>query len=234
MKEGLVRLCAQLRSVVDEETISPSEAAAQFDDLVVRHTEYASVVAELSDQLQGFGEVDRLAKLSREANQIRQDRCIGIWFGQGLSGKNRIESRVVLYLDSPNSSVWLCSSLPWQLAAIKGCSCELSAAEMEHVSVALWRHAQQEIFAQEYSCLKRKRSVPSSSRLAPVYPWLDEDGLIRGNTQLAACEFIRWETKNPIVLQRKHDVTRLVSMNAHADCGLGGVGQALVGLCQEF
>ena len=73
LKEGLVRLCAQLRSVVDEETISPSEAAAQFDDLVVRHKEYASVVAELSDLLQGFGEVDRLAKLSREANQIQKD-----------------------------------------------------------------------------------------------------------------------------------------------------------------
>ena len=61
LKEGLVRLCAQLRSVVDEETVSPSEAVAQFDDLVVRHKEYASVVAELSDQLQGFGEVDGLA-----------------------------------------------------------------------------------------------------------------------------------------------------------------------------
>ena len=73
LKEGLVRLCAQLRSVVDEETISPSEAAAQFDDLVVRHKEYASLVAELSDQLQGFGEVDRLAKLSREANQMQKD-----------------------------------------------------------------------------------------------------------------------------------------------------------------
>ena len=33
---------------------------------------------------------------------------------------------------------------------------ELSAAELEHVSVAPWRHAQQEIFAQEYEGKKER------------------------------------------------------------------------------
>ncbi|XP_062710230.1 uncharacterized protein LOC109425711 [Aedes albopictus] len=86
----------------------------------------------------------------------------------------------------------------------------------------LWRQVQTETYPDEYAVLKRNLSeidcpvsIPKSSPLYRLSPFIDETGVIRMNSRLSAAPAISVDAKYPIPLQKKHHVTYLVVDDYH-------------------
>ena len=86
----------------------------------------------------------------------------------------------------------------------------LSDAEEQIIRVA-----QRESFSEEYLALQKVRKLSTSSKLFGLCPKLDEDGVIRLNSRLQYAEFLPYDVRHPIVLPRKHWVTKLIVKYYH-------------------
>ncbi|XP_062706872.1 uncharacterized protein LOC134283936 [Aedes albopictus] len=96
-------------------------------------------------------------------------------------------------------------------------TCELVRAERY-----LYRFAQCCAYADEIAVLTNKRvsngnemSVPKSSPIYQLCPFLDEHDVLRMRGRTAACPFVDQHAVNPIILPRNHQVTRLVVGHYH-------------------
>ncbi|XP_062556722.1 uncharacterized protein LOC134221543 [Armigeres subalbatus] len=93
---------------------------------------------------------------------------------------------------------------------------ELSAAE-----ALLLRIAQQEGYPEEHRILQvhqaetPTKAVSKSSTLYTLSPWLDERGIMRMKTRIAACQYASEDAKNPIILPRRHHITTLIIHHYH-------------------
>ncbi|XP_065085825.1 uncharacterized protein LOC135707839 [Ochlerotatus camptorhynchus] len=95
---------------------------------------------------------------------------------------------------------------------------ELSAAE-----AYLIRIAQQDGYPEELSTLRNMPQIvgdlspplPKSSSLYKLTPWLDERGILRMRTRIAACQYATEDAKKPIILPRKHHITTLIISHYH-------------------
>ncbi|XP_055622946.1 uncharacterized protein LOC129766440 [Toxorhynchites rutilus septentrionalis] len=87
---------------------------------------------------------------------------------------------------------------------------EKRAAE-EHVV----RQAQQDVFLDEITALRKQQLISRSSSLVKFSPWLDDRGVLRMRGRISNCVFITEEAKNPIILPRDHYVTTLIIMHYH-------------------
>ena len=72
---------------------------------------------------------------------------------------------------------------------------ELTAVGMRYI-----RQAQQDVFAEEIRALKAGREIPGGSKLLPLRPVLDEEGVLRCDGRLRYAECLPWETRYPIIL----------------------------------
>ncbi|XP_078360400.1 uncharacterized protein LOC144644752 [Oculina patagonica] len=106
---------------------------------------------------------------------------------------------------------------------------EVSAAEMRYI-----RQAQQEVFAQEIRALKAGREIPGGSKLLPLRPVLDEEGVLRCDGRLRYAEYLPWETRYPIILPRSHCVTKLIVKHAHEQDHHAGTNQVLAQLSVQY
>jgi len=80
---------------------------------------------------------------------------------------------------------------------------ELLHAERYWITVV-----QQSTFLEEVSCLKKRRQLPSSSRLLSLHPVLDAHGLIRvGRSEHSSLSYSR---RHPVILPGSHAVTKLI------------------------
>ncbi|XP_055633383.1 uncharacterized protein LOC129773763 [Toxorhynchites rutilus septentrionalis] len=94
---------------------------------------------------------------------------------------------------------------------------ELSAAE-----AYLIRLAQQERYPEEFSILNTKTNEeniavtpPRCSSLYKLTPRLDERGIMRMRTRIAACQYATEDAKKPIILPRTHHITTLIITHYH-------------------
>lgn len=77
----------------------------------------------------------------------------------------------------------------------------------------LFRLAQQEGYADEVAILTKNRRdasgrvLPKSSRLYKLSPWLDDRGVMRMRSRIAACQYASEEAKNPVILPNDHPVS---------------------------
>ena len=76
--------------------------------------------------------------------------------------------------------------------------------EIVTLEMCLIRLAQQEEFQEEIPALKSGRKVPGKSKLLPLKPILDEEGIIRCDWRLRYADCLPWETRHPIILPRNH------------------------------
>lgn len=58
-------------------------------------------------------------------------------------------------------------------------------------------------------------SLPKTSALHKLTPWLDADGLLRMRGRISSCEYARDDAKNPIIMPRHHHTTRLIIIDYH-------------------
>ncbi|XP_062556893.1 uncharacterized protein LOC134221721 [Armigeres subalbatus] len=84
------------------------------------------------------------------------------------------------------------------------------------------RLCQQESYPDEMTTLQNptKRpeatmTVPKSSPLYQLTPWLDDNEIMRMRTRIAACHYATDDAKNPVILPQKHHITRLIVAHYH-------------------
>lgn len=89
-------------------------------------------------------------------------------------------------------------------------SSELTVQEIEQTEYKIIQTAQAECFSVEYKCLEKEKNVTSCSKLAPLNPKMDSEGVMRSDTKLKYVDFISYGARFPIVLPHKHWVTKLI------------------------
>ncbi|XP_070547932.1 uncharacterized protein [Ptychodera flava] len=94
---------------------------------------------------------------------------------------------------------------------------ELLPEELENAEIRIIRKMQMQAFSQEYSSLANGKKLPKSSKLLVLQPRLDSDGLIRCDGRLKYADCLPYHTRFPIILPRKHWVTRLIVKFYHEE-----------------
>ena len=95
---------------------------------------------------------------------------------------------------------------------------ELTAAELRTVEEEIIRDAQTEAYGQEITALKRGQPLSKRSSILNLTPiWKDE--LLRSNTRLWYSEELSEEVKYPIILPKRHPVTKLIVKHHHESEG---------------
>ena len=82
--------------------------------------------------------------------------------------------------------------------------------------------------------VKAGRGLPSTSKLQPLKPVLDEEGVLRCDGRLRYAEYLPWETCYPIILPRNHWVTTLIIKQAHEQTQHAGTNQVLAQLSVQY
>ena len=85
----------------------------------------------------------------------------------------------------------------------------LKPGEIVTSEMHLIRLAQQEEFQEEIRARKSGRELPGKSKLLPLKPVLDEEGILRCDGRLRYADCLPWETRHPIILPRSHWITKL-------------------------
>ena len=86
---------------------------------------------------------------------------------------------------------------------------------LRQAEIVLIKLSQEESFHEEIACLKKKCPLERSSRLKKIDVRLDEDGLLRLNSRTTKVRNIENREKEPVVLDGRHDVTRLIIDSYH-------------------
>ncbi|KRX37635.1 hypothetical protein T05_12222 [Trichinella murrelli] len=93
----------------------------------------------------------------------------------------------------------------------------LNCEDFDREEKKIIKEAQMEDFGAEISACNKssgRSHIPRSGALQRKQIFLDEDRILRFVTKLTNAEFLSEEMKNPIVMPRKHPVTRLVIRSA--------------------
>ena len=94
---------------------------------------------------------------------------------------------------------------------------ELKPSEIENTEVQVIKSAQREAFPKEYLALQLRKELPKNSKLLAFRPRLDEEGQMRCDSQLKYAEFLSHDARFPIILPRKHQVTKLIVKYFHEE-----------------
>ncbi|KRX44248.1 hypothetical protein T09_4781, partial [Trichinella sp. T9] len=113
----------------------------------------------------------------------------------------------------------------------------LNCEDFDREEKKIIKEAQMEDFGAEISACNKasgRSHIPRSGALQRKQVFLDQDGILRVATRLTNAEFLSEEMKNPIVMPRKHPVTRLVIRSTHNDVGHLGVNSTRAELGRRF
>ncbi|XP_055640913.1 uncharacterized protein LOC129778195 [Toxorhynchites rutilus septentrionalis] len=106
------------------------------------------------------------------------------------------------------------SKLPLSVGPLT--SLELRRAEEQNL-----RQAQSDKYMDELLLLTKAKStrtiasVPKSSSLYKLSPFVDNSDMLRMKGRANACEFLSYETKNPVILPTDHPITNLIVASYH-------------------
>ena len=112
---------------------------------------------------------------------------------------------------------------------------ELAPEEIANAEIQIIKQAQKEAFHEEYFAFAHGKECPSKSKLLGLYPKLDGDGLMRCDGRLKYADFLPYEVRYPVILPRKHWVTKLIVKHYHEeDHHASGTNQTLAKLSARF
>ncbi|XP_028408639.1 uncharacterized protein LOC114531185 [Dendronephthya gigantea] len=112
---------------------------------------------------------------------------------------------------------------------------ELTSDEIRDVENAIIAKSQRESFPLELQALQCEKELPKNSKLLGLCPCLHKNGLIRSNGRLQYAEFLPFDVRFPIILPRKHYVTKLLVKYYHEQgCHIGGTNQTLADISSPF
>ena len=112
---------------------------------------------------------------------------------------------------------------------------ELSHEEIKDAEGEIVSLAQCEAFIDEYAALTLGKLISQESQLIKLNPCIDEDGVIRCDGRLKFAEFLPYDTRCPIILPRRHWVTKLIVKNYHERVNhAAGINFILCQLSERF
>ena len=117
-----------------------------------------------------------------------------------------------------------------QLTRLSG---PLSAEELRSAESVIIRQSQRIAFAQEITALEAGEPVPRYSRLQPLSPQLDKEGLLRVGGRLRNAPLPE-ETRHPVILPRDSRVTTLIVVSVHEKLMHSGPDHVLNDLRQAY
>ncbi|CAG7829967.1 unnamed protein product, partial [Allacma fusca] len=91
---------------------------------------------------------------------------------------------------------------------------ELLPEELEKAEHLWIKTVQQQYFQEEIQCLKMKKEIPKLSKLNPLTPVLDDNGILRVMSRIQRAE-LEINVKMPIILETQRSLTRLLILWHH-------------------
>ncbi|XP_055633458.1 uncharacterized protein LOC129773829 [Toxorhynchites rutilus septentrionalis] len=99
----------------------------------------------------------------------------------------------------------------------------ITQQEFEAAEVEIVKQVQREAYADEVSTLKanqmlpadKRQSIERSSKIYQLMPMMDERGLMRQNSRIAAAKHLHYSVRFPLILPRDHRYTELLVAKYH-------------------
>lgn len=96
----------------------------------------------------------------------------------------------------------------------------LSCEELERSTNTLYKLAQQESYAEDLKTLAKNKheinaTVNKTSSIYNFSPYLDQNEVLRVKGRLDAADYLSFGTKRPVILDRKHHITKLIVIKYH-------------------
>ena len=92
---------------------------------------------------------------------------------------------------------------------------ELMTDELKKAEIQLIKHTQYFEFLAEWKALALGQPLPTKSKLFALKPKLDNDGIMRSDGRLKNAKFLSFDVRHPVILPRRHWVTKLIVKEAH-------------------
>ncbi|XP_063635689.1 uncharacterized protein LOC134806062 [Cydia splendana] len=105
---------------------------------------------------------------------------------------------------------------------------------MKQAESLIIRQAQQDTFGKELAALKTFKNIEKSSKLIKLSPFLDEYGVLRAGGRIGAATEIPAETKQPVILDGRHQVSRLIARHYHIQAAHGNQETVVNELKQKY
>ena len=102
----------------------------------------------------------------------------------------------------------------------------LTPAELDEARKFWLKHAQSEQFPEETQDLNRGKEVRKQSHLKALTPTMDEAGVLRVGGRLTRAA-LPYNASHPMILPKKHPITRLIAADVHSWCHHAGVNHVL-------
>ena len=109
----------------------------------------------------------------------------------------------------------------------------LNADELNQSLKMLLKFSQAESFPKELSCIKNNIDLNHKSKLLPLNPFMDTEGLIRVGGRLSQSES-QYDKKHPILLDAKHHLTKLIIEYEHLRLFHSGPQLLLASVREKF
>ena len=84
----------------------------------------------------------------------------------------------------------------------------MAVDKLSDAEVMVLCQVQLESFREEVMQARKREVLPSSSKILPISPVLGSDGLPCGKCRSRLADNIAWEASQPVILPRKHQVTK--------------------------
>ncbi|XP_043063811.1 uncharacterized protein LOC122319976 [Drosophila ficusphila] len=104
--------------------------------------------------------------------------------------------------------------------------------EIQEAERVLIRNAQRGEYTQELKVLNDKRPIPVSSPIANLFPFLDQQGLLRACGRITASTALQYDERHPIILPYNCRLARLLVLFSH-QISLHGGNQLVVRLIRS-
>lgn len=105
---------------------------------------------------------------------------------------------------------------------------------MENAERLLIKYSQTQSFPEDLENLKNKRQLDRKSRLLTLTPFLDEYGILRVDGRIGAALDILPETKQPVILDGRNHVARLIVKHHHVKAAHGNQETVVNNLKQKY
>ncbi|XP_052771184.1 uncharacterized protein LOC128210870 [Mya arenaria] len=112
---------------------------------------------------------------------------------------------------------------------------ELTVCEIRNAEIVIIKQAQNDCFKEKIANISRGQKLSNKSKLVGLNPVLDQDELVRSDGRLKYAEFLSYDIRFPIILPRKHWVTKLIVKHHHEQgFHVAGTSQTLASLSLRF
>ena len=113
---------------------------------------------------------------------------------------------------------------------------KLRRKSLDHVDIhqeVIYRQVQRSAFPSEMKCLQRSEAISRKSKIVQLYPFLDENNVMRVGGRLAASD-LNDDVKYSAIVPARHPLSQLIIRKSHHETMHSGQHATLVHIRQKF